>query len=54
MAPPATPRRAAPPQEAIAGSVRSDGCDLYYEQIGEGVPILLIPPSGATAARGAL
>ena len=50
MAPPATPRRAAPPQEAIAGSVRSDGCDLYYEQIGEGVPILLIPPSGATAA----
>jgi pimeloyl-ACP methyl ester carboxylesterase len=50
MAPPATPRRAAPPQEAIAGSVRSDGCNLYYEQIGEGVPILLIPPSGATAA----
>ena len=32
------------------GSVRSDGCDLYYEEMGEGVPILLIHPSGATAS----
>ena len=32
------------------GSVRSDGCDLYYEEVGEGVPILLIHPSGATAS----
>ena len=32
------------------GSVRSDGCDLYYEEVGEGVPILLIHPAGATAA----
>jgi pimeloyl-ACP methyl ester carboxylesterase len=32
------------------GSVRSDGCDLYYEEAGEGVPMLLIPPSGATAS----
>ena len=32
------------------GSVRSDGFDLYYEEVGEGVPILLIPPSGATAS----
>jgi steroid delta-isomerase-like uncharacterized protein len=31
------------------GSVRSDGCDLYYEEVGEGVPILLIHPAGATA-----
>jgi len=30
--------------------VRSDGCDLYYEQVGQGVPILLIHPAGATAA----
>src|SRR5512133_2139035 len=30
--------------------VRSDGCDLYYEEVGEGVPILLIHPAGATAA----
>ena len=30
--------------------VRLDGCDLYYEEAGEGAPILLIPPSGATAA----
>jgi pimeloyl-ACP methyl ester carboxylesterase len=30
--------------------VRSAGCDLYYEQAGEGVPILLIHPSGATAS----
>ena len=32
------------------GSVRLDGCDLYYEEIGDGVPILLIHPAGATAA----
>jgi pimeloyl-ACP methyl ester carboxylesterase len=32
------------------GSVKSDGCDLYYEEEGEGVPILLIPPAGATAS----
>jgi 3-oxoadipate enol-lactonase len=29
---------------------RSDGCDLYYEELGEGVPILLISPAGATAS----
>jgi pimeloyl-ACP methyl ester carboxylesterase len=27
-----------------------DGCDLYYEEIGEGVPILLIHPAGSTAS----
>jgi pimeloyl-ACP methyl ester carboxylesterase len=32
------------------GSVRSDGCDLHYEEAGEGVPILLIHPAGATAS----
>jgi pimeloyl-ACP methyl ester carboxylesterase len=32
------------------GSVKSDGCDLYYEDVGEGVPILLIHPAGATAS----
>jgi pimeloyl-ACP methyl ester carboxylesterase len=32
------------------GSVRSDGCDIYYEDVGEGVPILLIHPAGATAS----
>jgi pimeloyl-ACP methyl ester carboxylesterase len=32
------------------GSVRTDGCDLYYEEAGHGVPILLIPPAGATAS----
>jgi 3-oxoadipate enol-lactonase len=32
------------------GSVRSDGCDLYYEDLGEGAPILLIHPAGATAS----
>jgi pimeloyl-ACP methyl ester carboxylesterase len=31
-------------------TVRSNGCDLYYVDEGEGVPILLIPPSGATAS----
>lgn len=33
----------------MMGSVRSDGCDLYYEQAGNGIPILLIPPAGTTA-----
>jgi pimeloyl-ACP methyl ester carboxylesterase len=34
----------------VTGSVRSDGCDLYYEEVGEGVPILLIHPAGSTAS----
>ena len=32
------------------GYVRSDGCDLYYEEAGNGDPILLIPPAGTTAS----
>jgi pimeloyl-ACP methyl ester carboxylesterase len=28
----------------------SNGCDLYHEEVGEGTPILLIHPSGATAS----
>src|SRR6266545_1711120 len=31
-------------------SMRLDGCDLYYQEEGQGVPILLIHPSGATAS----
>ena len=31
------------------GSVISDECSLYYEELGEGVPILLIHPAGSTA-----
>jgi 3-oxoadipate enol-lactonase len=34
----------------MMGSVRSEGCDLYYEEVGQGVPILLIHPAGATAS----
>lgn len=34
----------------MIGSVRSDGCDLYYEDAGEGVPILLVHPAGANAS----
>jgi pimeloyl-ACP methyl ester carboxylesterase len=34
----------------MVSSVRSDGCDLYYEEVGDGVPILLIHPAGATAS----
>jgi esterase len=30
--------------------VRLDGCDLYCEEVGAGVPILLIHPAGATAS----
>jgi pimeloyl-ACP methyl ester carboxylesterase len=33
-----------------SGSVSSDGCDLYYEEAGTGVPILLIHPAGSTAS----
>ena len=32
------------------GRVRLDGCALYFEQAGDGAPILLIPPSGSTAS----
>jgi pimeloyl-ACP methyl ester carboxylesterase len=32
------------------GFVRSDGCDLYYQEVGAGVPILLIPPAGTIAS----
>ena len=34
----------------MMGSIRSDGCDLYYQEVGQGVPILLIHPAGATAS----
>src|SRR5512133_1043058 len=36
--------------EPRMGSVTSDGCDLYYEELGEGVPILMIHPAGSTAS----
>jgi pimeloyl-ACP methyl ester carboxylesterase len=32
------------------GSVRRNGCDLYYEEAGQGVPILLVHPAGSTAS----
>ncbi len=31
-------------------STRSNGHDLYYEEAGEGVPILLVHPAGSTAS----
>lgn len=34
----------------VTGSVTASGCDLYYEETGRGVPILLIHPAGATAS----
>jgi pimeloyl-ACP methyl ester carboxylesterase len=34
----------------MMSSVSSNGCDLYYEEAGAGVPILLIHPAGATAS----
>ena len=34
----------------MSGSVTSEAGDLYYEEAGEGAPILLIHPSGATAS----
>ena len=32
------------------GAVTSNGCALYHEEVGEGVPILLVHPAGATAS----
>jgi pimeloyl-ACP methyl ester carboxylesterase len=32
------------------GFIKVRGIDLYYEEKGDGLPILLIPPSGATAS----
>src|SRR5262245_66684141 len=37
-------------RDPLMGFVRSGGCDLYYEEIGEGIPILLIHPAGSTAS----
>ena len=34
----------------MVGSVSSVGHNLYHEEVGKGVPILLIHPSGATAS----
>ena len=36
------------------GTVTSDGCDLYYEEAGEGTAIVLIHPAGATASTWGL
>jgi pimeloyl-ACP methyl ester carboxylesterase len=35
---------------SVTGSAGSEEPDLYYEEAGEGVPILLIHPAGATAS----
>lgn len=35
------------------GSIRSGGCELYYEEAGKGLPILLIPPAGQRPPPGA-
>jgi hypothetical protein len=32
------------------GFIKVRGIDFYYEEKGEGLPILLIPPSGSTAS----
>jgi pimeloyl-ACP methyl ester carboxylesterase len=40
--------------EETIGAVGSDGCNLYYEEVGEGVPILLIHPAGSTASTWGL
>jgi hypothetical protein len=37
-------------RSVMRGSMRSDGRDLYYEELGEGVAVLLINPAGATAS----
>jgi pimeloyl-ACP methyl ester carboxylesterase len=37
----------------MIGSVTADGCALYYEESGDGMPILLVHPAGATASTWA-
>jgi hypothetical protein len=32
------------------GFIKALGRDFYYEEQGEGLPILLIPPAGSTAS----
>jgi pimeloyl-ACP methyl ester carboxylesterase len=44
------PQYSSASQQAELGSLSSKGCDLYYETVGRGVPILLIPPAGSTAS----
>ena len=34
----------------MTGSVSFDGCELYYEEAGAGIPILLVHPAGSTAS----
>jgi pimeloyl-ACP methyl ester carboxylesterase len=41
---------AAPATRQPVAPTSFGGCDLYHEVVGEGVPILLIHPSGATAS----
>jgi pimeloyl-ACP methyl ester carboxylesterase len=50
MAAPGTRQHRAQQEQPVAGAISSGGCDLYHEVVGEGVPILLIHPSGATAS----
>src|SRR5262249_9958958 len=35
---------------STAGFASWDGCELFYAQVGEGVPLLLIHPAGATGS----
>jgi pimeloyl-ACP methyl ester carboxylesterase len=50
MTAPATQQHGAQQEQPIVGALGTGGCDLYHEVVGEGVPILLIHPSGATAS----
>jgi pimeloyl-ACP methyl ester carboxylesterase len=34
----------------LSGFVSSDGCELYWEAAGDGVPILLVHPAGSTTS----
>ena len=32
------------------GYIEARGCNFYYEEQGDGSPVLLIPPAGSTAS----
>lgn len=42
------------PKGAAMGFAKAQGGDLYYEEKGDGIPILLIHPAGATASTWGL
>lgn len=50
MSPPTFTPTGATAQSQAGGGAKAQACELYYEEKGDGVPILLIHPAGGTAS----